>query len=109
MLALEDQIAFISVIDVLLKLTLDLECRWPRAAWNFHVLSLLVKDAKGRRRVRIILLFERNYLKYIRVPHADIHRVREDYGMASRLLPHQRDDLDDVVIEHECNKVSSLA
>ena len=49
MLALEDQITFISVIDVLLKLTLDLECRWPRAAWNFHMLSLLVKDAEGRR------------------------------------------------------------
>ena len=29
--------------------------------------------------------------------------------MASRFLPHQRDDLDDVVIEHKCNEVSSLA
>ena len=109
MLVLEDQVAFVSVVDMLLELSLDLEGRWPGAAWDLYVFSLLVKDAKCRCRFRIVFLFQWNYLQHVGVSHSDVHCMRQDDCVTVRVLSYQWDDLDDVVVEHERNEVSSLA
>ena len=86
MLILEDQVTLLAVIDVLLELPLDLKGRWSTTARYLDVFSLLVQDTEGRCAIGIVFLFKRDDLKYVGVPHSDIHCMSQDNSVTIRRI-----------------------
>ena len=93
---------------MLLNLSLDMKRRGSSCSRHFDMLGLLIQDAKGWSLVRPFLLCQRYYLENIRMPNSDIDCMRQSHRR-SLVLRHKGNDLDDILVKHQCYEITSLS